>query len=92
MAKAYVTSIDWMGEVWKFDVESIDSEKVVLHDGSVHCCHCGNHDFWKTEEEARAAVRFALDYAERKLKAIIEIAQTERNIIMDKNITVTKKN
>ena len=91
MAKAYVTRPENINKIWVFDVESIDTEKVVFHDGSTRKSHKNGVHFWMTETEAMAALEFAKLVADNFICGLRREARHMLEIL-DEDIAIEEKN
>lgn len=94
MAKAYVTRIENLDEIWEFDVREIDRDFVVFNDGSKRLCHhpCIDEQFWMTKEEAEGAIGFARRAMRFRLQQIMENLRIYENESMKLKVAVEKKN
>ena len=94
MAKAYVTRIENLDEIWEFDVRSIDDDFVVFNDGSRRLCHTPYQDeqFWMTREEAEGAIGFARKVMRLRLQKISENLGIYEDESMNQHVKVEKKN
>ena len=94
MAKAYVTRIYDLHEIWEFDVKEIDTDFVVFNDGSRRLCHTPYQDeqFWMTREEAEGAIGFARKVMRLRLQKISENLGIYEDESMNQHVKVEKKN